>query len=79
MDIRLRARLSAYSKVSDVSETLIPDPDETFAGHVLGVGQEGTYSFLPRVSEDDIDELFSSSSLADAITDDSRIDSLFNE
>ena len=57
MDIRLRARLSAYSKVVDSN---CPDPDKTVAGHVLGVDQEGTYSFLPRVSEKEIETLFPS-------------------
>lgn len=61
MDIKLRARLSAYSKIdpstADVS-TCLPTPTPENAGDVVGVNTSGQYTLFPRVSKEQIDSLF---------------------
>jgi hypothetical protein len=60
MDIKLRARLSAYSKISSiegVNQTL-PLVGADDVGAVLGVGNDGNYTLLKSVSNDSVDEMF---------------------
>ena len=60
MDIKLRARLSAYAKIESLSQlqTNLPDPDSMAAGYMLGVNNQGTYTLFPTVAAPEIDELF---------------------
>lgn len=79
MDIKLRARLSAYTKIESVTtglNTNIPDPDASAAGHVLGVNNSGQYTLFPRVEETDVDTLFYDLP-GDEIVTKGEIDTLF--
>lgn len=60
MDIKLKARLSAYSKLESLSglQSNVPDPDATAAGNVLGVNDIGKYTLFPSIDHSDIDTLF---------------------
>lgn len=60
MDIKLRARLSAYSKIESIDgvNSNVPAPDATAAGNVLGVNNSGKYTLFPTVSTAEIDTLF---------------------
>ena len=80
MDIKIRARLSAYSRISSVEglKTNIPDPTASDAGHVLGVGDTGNYTLFPSVTTTDIDSLFQNEELDETVKKD-EIDSLFPE
>lgn len=80
MDIKLRARLSAYSKVESISglNSNIPSPDVTAAGNVLGVNNSGNYTLFPTVSTPEIDNLFSDVGTNTTVTKE-EIDTLFYE
>lgn len=80
MDIKLRARLSAYSKIESVSaaSSIIPDPDVTAAGHVVGVNDNGKYTLFPKIETSDIDNLFQDASITQDVTKE-EIDSLFDK
>ena len=80
MDIKLRARLSAYSKVESISglNSNIPAPDVTAAGNVLGVNNSGNYTLFPSVSTPEIDNLFSDVGTNTTVTKE-EIDTLFHE
>lgn len=59
MDIKLRARLSAYSKIESIqgmNNNNLPHPDATAEGHVLGVGSNGQYTLIRRVTPEDMSE-----------------------
>lgn len=58
MDIKLRARLSAYSKIESIQgmNNNLPHPDATAEGHVLGVGSNGQYTLIRRVTPEDMSE-----------------------
>ena len=59
MDIKLRARLSAYSKVNNADfNNQIPIPTGDNKGDVLGVNNSGDYTFLDIVNTSYIDTLF---------------------
>lgn len=61
MDIKLRARLSAYSKIDPTTtsaDTPLPTPTPENIGDVVGVGASGQYTLFPRVSKEQIDSLF---------------------
>lgn len=60
MDIKLRARLSAYSKIDSLEElqTTIPVPGEGDVHSVLGVGSNGKYTLFPKATTDDYDATF---------------------
>lgn len=93
MDIKLRARLTAYSKIETATDIhpSIPDAAPENSGSVLGVNPSGNYTFFPSVTREDIDSLFSFSDTDfdppfpdDSPSDVSRIsreeiDSLFNK
>ena len=80
MDIKLRARLSAYSKVESICglNSNIPAPDATAAGNVLGVNNSGNYTLFPTVSTPEIDTLFSDVRTITTVTNE-EIDTLFHE
>lgn len=80
MDIKIRGRLSAYSRISSVEglKTNIPDPTASDAGHVLGVGDTGKYTLFPSITTSDIDGLFLDEE-SDEIVKKDEIDSLFPE
>lgn len=79
MDIKLRARLSAYSKIESLpTSTTIPDPDVYNSGNVLGVNDEGRYTLFPQVENEDIDELFTDTDLSRFVTKE-EIDTLFDK
>lgn len=76
MEIKLRARLSAYTKIESIQNSAnIPDPDIAMAGNVLGVNNKGKYTLFPHSESTDIDELFSNVDLTTSITKE-EIDSL---
>lgn len=59
MDIKLRARLSAYSKIESIqglNDNTLPHPDAAAEGHVLGVGKDGEYTLFRRVTPEDMNE-----------------------
>lgn len=80
MDIKLRARLSAYSKIESINglNSNTPVPDATAAGSVLGVNNSGNYTLFPTVSHAEIDNLFGNVGTDDIVTKD-EIDTLFPE
>lgn len=80
MDIKLRARLSAYSKINSISDvnSNIPLPEASDAGNVLGVGDTGNYTLFPPITEGDIDILFTNQDENDTVTKE-EIDTLFPE
>lgn len=79
MDIKLRARLSAYSKIESASSasSVVPDPDATAAGNVLGVNDLGKYTLFPQIDTSDVDTLFEDTQLTQDVTKE-EIDSLFD-
>ena len=78
MDIKLRARLSAYSKIESVDgvNSNVPAPDATAAGNVLGVNNSGKYTLFPTVSTAEINALFTDIIPDEVVTKDD-IDTLF--
>lgn len=60
MNIKLRAKLSAYSKVDSLASiaSYIPEPEVTEAGHIVTVGSSGEYKLMSSTSPQDIDTLF---------------------
>ena len=80
MDIKLRARLSAYSKIESVQGLSgnMPDPDATKAGNVLGVGTNGQYTLFGRVTEEDINSKFAAVGEPE-VADKREIDELFED
>lgn len=80
MDIKLRARLSAYSKIESINSlnSNTPVPDATAAGNVLGVSNTGNYTLFPMVKSEDIDSLFTNTD-TETIVSKEDIDSLFEK
>ena len=78
MDIKLRARLSAYAKVDSIGhlQTFIPDPSTAKDGTVLGV-DTGKYTLFPSLDNNDIDNMFQESNVT--VVDKNQIDELFKE
>lgn len=78
MDIKLRARLSAYAKVDSIGhlQTFIPDPSTARDGTVLGV-DTGKYTLFPSLDNNDIDNMFQDSNVT--VVDKNQIDELFKE
>lgn len=60
MNIKLRARLSAYSKIDSLASinSYIPEPELSEAGHIVTVGAKGEYKLMGTTSQSDIDTLF---------------------
>lgn len=78
MDIKLRARLSAYARVDSIGhlQTFIPDPSTAKDGTVLGV-DTGKYTLFPSLDNNDIDNMFQESNVT--VVDKNQIDELFKE
>lgn len=80
MDIKLRARLSAYSKIESIngsnSGMSLPLPDDSAAGSVLGVNSNGSYTLFQRVPEQEIQSLFGDIT-PDSVVTKEDIDELF--
>lgn len=79
MDIKLRARLSAYSKVDSITslQSYVPVPEATNAGNILGVGNAGEYTLIGTASPSDIDNIFTP--VVDNTVTKDEIDALFPE
>ena len=80
MDIKLRAKLSAYSRVSELisnSTTKLPEIGENDNGKVVGV-DNGNYTLFPTIQKPDIDTLFEKKSEDETVTKE-EIDTLFPE
>lgn len=80
MDIKIRARLSAYAKISSIEQlnTELPlvTPDD--AGAVIGVSDDGKYTLYSKIKQEQIDEMF----LGDDVTqtvEKEEIDTLFDD
>lgn len=80
MDIKLRARLSAYSKIDSVEavSSNVPLPDATKAGNVLGVSNTGVYTLFPSINQERVDTLFTDEEVDTTVLKD-EIDTLFIE
>lgn len=78
MDIKLRARLSAYSKVESIQAGVTkPDPELAHAGKILGVGTSGNYTLFDSVDKQKINSLFADSTPAASTIKKDEIDTLF--
>jgi hypothetical protein len=81
MDIKLRARLSAYSKIESIqgmNNNNLPHPDATAEGHVLGVDANGQYTLIRRVTQEDIAEKWGQAE-SDTVISKNTIDTLFDK
>jgi hypothetical protein len=80
MDIKLRARLSAYSKISSVEglNTTLPQPSAEISGAVVGVGDDGQYTLFPTIKKENVDEMFVGLDSPVSVKKD-EIDELFKE
>lgn len=80
MDIKIRARLSAYSKISSIEQlnTELPlvTPDD--AGAVLGVSGDGKYTLYSKIKQEHIDEMFLGSDVTQTVEKE-EIDTLFED
>jgi hypothetical protein len=79
LDIKLRARLSAYSKVNSMvdSGSTLPDPSYSDGNAVLGV-TNGEYKLIPSIGAKSIDTLFTDMDTPTSV-EKSEIDTLFKE
>lgn len=77
-DIKLRARLSAYSKIESIQglNQSLPDPDVIGPGSSVVVSPEGNYVPMTPVTDSQIDQLFQDVNDPSAVTKD-EIDTLF--
>lgn len=80
MELKLRAKLTAYSKLDITSSPSsgLPHASELDAGSVVGVSEAGQYELFPTVTCDEIDSLFDPQSQPTSVTKD-EIDSLFDD
>ena len=80
MDIKIRARLSAYSKIASVDgvSTSLPMVGVEDAGAVLGVSETGNYTIFPTVKNEKVDELFLGMD-TERTVEKSEIDTLFQD
>lgn len=76
MDIKIRARLSAYSKIDSNISSNLPSPGTGSVGAILGVGEGGNYELFQNVREPNIDTLFTENNEPTLVTKDT-IDTLF--
>lgn len=83
MDIKLRARLSAYGKLSlttpEGGNNDLPFPSIDDAGSVVGVGSTGSYTLFNRVTESEIDSLFNKKPDEPNVVTKDDIDTLFED
>lgn len=79
MDIKLRAKLTAYSKVESIEKsTNAPDPDIAYSGNLLGVTSSGKYGMVPAVEQQDINSLFVDTNPKKVTITKDEIDKLFD-
>ena len=76
MDIKLRARLTAYSKVDSINNVNLPNPEVLDAGNILGVGEHGDYTLFPSIDIGKVDTLFTPEESSTIVSKDT-IDTLF--
>ena len=80
MDIKLRARLTAYSKVDSITAgATLPDPDLAYTGHVLGIGSNGDFNLFPAVESTAIEGLFADETPPTTVITKDEIDKLFTQ
>lgn len=78
MNIKLHAKLAAYSKISEIkNEMELPEPTFSDIGGFVGVGVDGKYTIFKNVSQSRIDELFTEEGIEVNTTNKALIDSLF--
>lgn len=77
MDIKLNARLAAYSKVDSFGSSILPDPDSSNEGDILGVNSDGDYMLMDCVTKEAIDTLFSGEITEPVSVKKDTIDTLF--
>ena len=60
MNIKFRARLSAYSRIDPSTEQQgsLPPASVQDSGNVVGVANAGQYTLFPKVTPEMIDDLF---------------------
>lgn len=75
MNIKLHAKLAAYTKVTNVNQ--FPEPTSSDIGGFVGVGTDGQYTIFKNVSENKIDDLFEGEEIEVTSNNKSLIDSLF--
>lgn len=76
MNIKLHAKLAAYTKVTNVNQ--LPETTENDIGGFVGVGTDGQYTIFKNVNESRIDELFTANNTSETpAPNKSLIDSLF--
>ena len=78
MEMKIRARLSAYSKVDSMSGMGVPAADVSNAGAILTVDENGQYRLMSSISNEQVDNLFTEE-IAPTVVDKDTIDSLFKE
>ena len=78
MDIKLRAKLAAYSKVTSIGSN-IPTPSVDNAGDVVGVNDEGKYTLFSKVTHEQIDSLFEGQLDKSRVVTKDEIDTLFED
>lgn len=78
MDIKLRAKLSAYSKISSIEgvNTTLPLPSVDNVGAVIGVGDSGQYTLFPTIKKENVDEMFVNDDIIETVIKE-EIDTLF--
>ena len=77
MDIKLNARLAAYSKIESLDSNKLPKPDSSNQGDILGVNGEGNYSLIDCVTNEAIDTLFNGQITEAVSVNKDTIDTLF--
>ena len=79
MDIKLNARLSAYSKVNTLDPNQLPLPTGGNAGDVLGIDNKGEYTLIDCVTNESIDSLFTGQITEPVSVKKDDIDTLFTD
>ena len=75
MDIKLRARLSAYSKLESASGVALPDPTSGSDGSVVGV-EQNQFMLFETIDRSQIDSLFTDIGQSTIVTK-PEIDTIF--
>ena len=80
MDIKLRARLSAYAKVSSIESPSnnLPSTEYAQEGDIVGVNGNGEFTMVSSVEQNEIDTLFDSTQEPESVKKDD-IDTLFEK
>ena len=76
MNIKLKAKLSAYSKVDSIGSEF-PRPLPSDYGKLLGVGRDGSYELFGTTTAADMDELFEDDNKKKKSVNELLIDSMF--